>query len=146
MVPLKPLFPCNSSGVKGKLLFFSLPHAFVQFLAIFVHSAGLGEINLRMNGPRVYWGRGPEPALQLFIIFNRGEIFKGLLPNECFAFTRFGIDCSTWGQFSVAVKFVTASWMAAEKLILARQDKANNRAVNRSKLRLKFIWNSFIWE
>ena len=122
MVPLKPLLSFNSDGVKGKAIFLSFLQAFLQFLAIFIHGDGLREINLRMNGPRIFWGRGPQLAVQLFIIFNRGEIFMGSLPNECIGWFR--IDCTSLRQFSLAYKFVSTSWMAAEQIMMARQNKA----------------------
>lgn len=87
-----------------------------------------------MNGPRVYWGRGLEIALKMFIIFNRGEIFAYKKPSSCLWYQLFGIDC--WSvALALAYKFVVTSWMAAEQEVYKRQNRANKK----EKSGLKYI-------
>ena len=104
-----------------------------QFLAIFVHTPELRGLNLWMNGPRVHWGRGLQLTLQLFIIFNRGEIFYGDLletvEEEIRGNWPVGGQIEHWGHVwvgyvGILLLFVLTSWMAAEQILQIRQERA----------------------
>ena len=98
-----------------------------------MHGDALREMMYEMNGPRVYWGRGLEIALKLFITFNRGEIFTGTGPSSCLSFDMFALDCTSVRQFFLAYKLVVTSWMAAEQVVYKRQKRANE--MNKSGLK-----------
>ena len=86
-----------------------------------------------MNGPRVHWGRGLQLTLQLFIIFNRGEIFYGDLletvEEEIRGNWPVGGQIEHWGHVwvgyvGILLLFVLTSWMAAEQILQIRQERA----------------------
>merc|ERR1719341_2364729 len=90
-------------------LFFPLTIITSRFLAIFVHGNALRELNLWMNGPRNQWGRGLLTSLLLFRLWT----------VEC-------KDIISWGNLLyLSNLFLRCSWMAAEQVLLARQERAN---------------------
>ena len=121
-------FPFTVVGFRVKILWVWLWYncPCFQLLALFVHTPELGEFNLWMNGPRFHWGRGLQLTLQLFIIFNRGEIFYGDLletvEEEIRGNWPVGGQIEHWGHVwvgyvGILLLFVLTSWMAAEQIL-----------------------------
>ena len=115
LAPFVHLLPSYSHRFQGRyvhLKHISYEFFFAQFFGIFVHGRALREFNIWTNGPRAQWGRGLQLCLQMFIIFNKGEIFKG---------DRM-LEKGWWLYASFAFRFVSTSWMAAEQVLVARQE------------------------
>ena len=80
---------------------------------------------IQMNGPRAIWGRLPSLALSLFIIFKQKDSLKDLSLNtidreDTYIIYTFVLNILQfyWGYI---IKFVRASWMVAEQIVLSRQ-------------------------
>ena len=86
-----------------------------------------------MNGPRVIWGRLPELALRIFIIFQQTmisspqDLFHHMLMGDEWPDSSnkigYGLLAATNILFLLAFPFdfVRVSWMVAEQIILSRQ-------------------------
>ena len=128
LASLQSLLPLHCSVLQGKMRLCShyvplIPS--VQILSIVEHSIHLRTLNLWMNGPRVHWARGLQLVFQLFIIFNKGEIFQGdeALDQEN-PQDKTGLDYGLYYVASIS-SFTAASHMAVEQLLLLRLSNAN---------------------
>ena len=127
LASLQSLIPLHCSVLQGKMrlcnyyvcliLSVQLLYIVASLHSCIEHSAHLRTFNLWMNGPRVHWARGLQLVFQLFIIFNKGEIFQ-LEENP--QDTNNG-----WYYFSSIWAFITASHMAVLQLHVLRLDNAN---------------------
>ena len=98
-----------------------------QLAAVVAPSDALLELNLQMNGPRMQWGRMPQIALQLFVIFNQVEIFYQKKNTLWMTWTSFFNQRNNqrnnilWLTYaSLAMSFFTASTMDSEQTILSK--------------------------
>ena len=102
-------------------------------MSIFQHDMALEEFNLWMNGPRVHWGRGLQLVFQLFITFNRGEIFEGETEG----------DTSFMGLLGAIFSYVIASTMAVEQVYLLRLNNGTEYCTDASKFASAHIMTRF---
>ena len=97
-------------------------------MALFAPTDSLLEINRRMNGPQMQWGRVPQLSLQLFIIFNNVEIFKKMKGGE---------ENGLWlAYISLGFTFLSASSMDSQQIILRKLDsrKCSPSRLNTAKI------------
>jgi hypothetical protein len=87
-------------------------------VALFAPGDSVYEINQWMNGPRMQWGRVPQLSLQLFIIFNKVEIFNKMTGGE---------ENGLWLEYiGLGFTFLSASDMDSRQIILRKLDSRKN--------------------
>ena len=78
-------------------------------MALFTPTDNLLKINQRMNGPRMQWGRVPQLSLQLFIIFNKNDIFNQIEGGE---------QIGLWLPYtSLGFTFFSTSYMDSDQTV-----------------------------